>query len=265
MNCELLQRQLLSSDSPGEPSAELQRHLAECPSCRAWQQQLVEMEQQLPLLLTPPSQRKEEVVRHFLDAVEPAASNGTVLPYAPILPFTPPPPRERGLRKASIAIAMAAGLALFALGWWAWQHIPEPPKTQDPLTQFRAKRDHLLTQAPTRRDKVEVLARLAEKHSQEALNLAQQGDTDKLTPTVQFYIELVRDNLPSHATALSASDRAAMLPGVADRLQETYSSIDRFLASSGNLTTKTRNELLQMRDEARNSQLQVQSIIPSEL
>ena len=120
MNCELVQRQLLASDAPGEPSVETRRHLAECPACRAWQQQLAQMEQQLPLLATPPSQRKDEVVRSILDAVEALPANGTALPYAPILPFTKPPPRERALRKASLAIAMAAGLAVFALGWWAW-------------------------------------------------------------------------------------------------------------------------------------------------
>jgi cyclophilin family peptidyl-prolyl cis-trans isomerase len=252
MNCELAQRQLLASDSPGEPSAETRRHLAECPSCRIWQQQLAEMEQQLPLLLTPPSQRKDEVVRQFLDAVEPATTNGTMLPYAPILPFTTPPPRERGLRKASLAIAMAAGLALFALGWWAWQHPPEPPTKPDPLAAYRAERDHLLGRAPTPQAKVEVLAKLADQHHQEALTLAQQDDAEKLSNTAQFYIELVRENLPDYAKDLPPAQRAEVLSAVAQQLQDTESSIQKVLVGPVKLTNRARNKLEQMAAAALN-------------
>jgi len=75
-------------------------------------------EQQLPLLIVPPSQRKNEVVRLILDAREPAAQNGKASAYVSRHRFNMPP-RERGLRKASLAIAMAAALLVFAVGWWA--------------------------------------------------------------------------------------------------------------------------------------------------
>ena len=97
------------------------------------------------------------------------------------------------------------------------------------------------------------------------MTYAQQDDANKLGYTAQFYIELVRDNLPSYAKDLPPAQRAGVLPGVAMQLQGSESSITRFLGSSVNLTENTRHDLEQMAEEARKSQLQVQAILRGEV
>jgi hypothetical protein len=266
MNCELVQRRLLSSNAPDRPSAELRQHLDECPSCRAWHEQLTQVERQLPLLPIPPSSRKANVVRHLLGATEPVSTNGSTGTFTSILPFTQPSPRERGLRKASLAIAMAAGLAVFALGWWAWQKQPPPaPPPLSPLVGLRDDLDQRLRQARTKPEKLDVVAKLADHHHREALTLAQRGDADQLAYTAQFYTELVRNHLPRYAKEMTPAERQEVLPGIADQLEKTNSSIYTFLGSSPTLSAKTRDNLKQMADEARDSQLQVQAILRGEV
>ncbi len=263
MNCELVQRRLLSSDAPDQPATEIRRHLDECPSCRAWHEQLVQVERQLPLLPAPPSSRKAEVVRHFLDAAEPVSTNGSVPTFAPILSFAKPSPRERGLRKASLAIAMAAGLAVFALGWWAWQQ--QPPVTTPPpnhrLAELRKDLDEQLKQARTKPEKLDVVAKLAEQHRREALNQAQRGDANELAYTAQFYTELVHDHLPHYAKEMTPAERRQALPTIAVQLQNTNSDLVRFMGNAPKLSTAARRNLQQMADEALNGQLQVEKIL----
>ena len=259
MNCEQIQRRLLASDSPGQPSAETRRHLAECPTCRVWHSRLAELEKQLPLLPIPPSERKAEVLRQILD-VPVKASKGNAPAYTPVLPFAEPV-RERGLRKVAMAMAMAAGLAIFALGLWAWQHPVDPPKP-DMLSSYREERDRRLAQAPTRQAKVEVLATLAEEHHRAALGMAQQGEADKLANTSKFYIELVRDDLLVQAGKLvneaPPGQRQEVLDVVAQQLERTESAILRELGNPAvKFTSSVRGDLQQMATAARTSRDQL--------
>jgi cyclophilin family peptidyl-prolyl cis-trans isomerase len=255
MNCELIQRRLLASDSPAQPSAETRRHLAECPACSAWHSRLVELEKQLPLLPVPPSERKAEVVRQILDAPE-KASKRRAPAYAPRLSFAELP-RERGLRKVAVAMAMAASLAIFALGLWVWQHPVDTPKP-DMLKAYREERDRRLTQAPTRQAKIEVLATLAEEHHRAALEMAQQGEVDKLANASKFYVELVRDNLLDQARELvretPPGQRPEVLDVIAQQLERTESSILRELGNPAvKFTNSARSDLQQMARAARTS------------
>src|SRR5262245_11069076 len=99
MNCDLLRSRLLASPHPERPPADLRAHLTACASCRQWQRRLVRLERQIPRLPVPPSRTKDEVVRRILTA-----------------PRRTPATLERGLQKLSLATALAAALALFAVG-----------------------------------------------------------------------------------------------------------------------------------------------------
>jgi hypothetical protein len=230
MNCELVQRHLLTSEKPEQPSPEVRRHLAECPSCRVWLRQLTQLEQQLPLLATPPSQRKAEVVRLILHAPEPVALNGTGPDYLRRWPFVTPA-RDRGLLKASVAIAMAAALMVFALGAWLWQHQLTTLPGADPLASHRAERDRRLREAPTTRAKVETLAELMDDVHQQAL--AARNDADQLAQLAKFYVELVRVDLPAQAKGLTADLRGDVLDGIVQRLTEMESELARMASDSG--------------------------------
>jgi hypothetical protein len=174
------------------------------------------------------------------------------------LPFSTPP-RERGLRKVSLAIAIAAGLAVFALGLWALRQPPQKPL--DPVTVMRIERDRLLDQAPTPRTKVEALAKLVDRHSQDALNSARQDDAEKVQHLSHFYIELVRDDLPRYANELPPGQRGNVLIDVSKQLERTESALATCLASPAKLTNRTRANLEQMRLETRKSQQRLQEIL----
>src|SRR5262249_50329532 len=75
------------------------------------------------LLPVPPSTAKAELLQRILgtmpgDAVRPAIAE----PPNPWRSSVAPGPKEIGLRKLSVAFALAASLLIFALVWWAWPH-----------------------------------------------------------------------------------------------------------------------------------------------
>ena len=119
MNCDAARRLLLAEEHPERPSEDdVRRHLAACSSCRAWGRRLTLVERQVARLPVPPSSARPAFVRRFLE------TGGPVVRRVP-LPWTTPP-KERGLQKLSLAVAIAAVLAVFTLGWWTWPRVPAP-------------------------------------------------------------------------------------------------------------------------------------------
>jgi hypothetical protein len=229
MNCELVQRRLLAAEGPAQPAAEVRRHLAECPSCRAWHRRLVETEQQLPLLPVPPSERKDEVVQLILNSPQPADNVHTRNGYIP-MPRFGPTARERGLRKAAVAIALAAALAVFALGWSIWpRSSPVTPKI-DPLDTFYRDRDEKLASAHTPQARVEVVTTLVDNYRGKALLLAQKDDATELANVAKFYTVLVTEDLPNYAKTLPHDERKKFLEAVAEQLIHMDSDLDRTAA-----------------------------------
>jgi hypothetical protein len=235
MSCEVTQRRLLGSECPEQPTTEVKQHLARCPVCRALQRRLVQLERQIPSLEVPPSTAKARTIRRLLES--------------PPAPSPPPPPsrvvarvglpgeqnrqtpKERGLQKMAVAFALAAGLAAFALGYWAW---PQPgPGQPDPLAARKMERDRRLAEARTPRERVEVLAGLAEQLHKEALAHAAASavDAEKLALVARFYSEVVRDDLLAHARKVPIVERAALLGAVAVGLSGAESELQRALAA----------------------------------
>jgi hypothetical protein len=212
MNCATIQRSLLSCERPDQPPVELRRHLAECDACRALQRRLVQLEEQLPLLPVPPSSGREAFLQRIRagDAVaDPAAGPTIWLQGKPL--------KERGLQKLALALAMAAALAVFALGWWAWPHQGTVSRNVavDGVKARQQHRDQLLAAARTPRERVEILADLAGRLNQEAGQLAQAAKGEQLKVVAQFYREVVRKDLLEHARQLSQEERPAVLNQVA--------------------------------------------------
>ena len=102
----------------------MRRHLAACPACRVWGRRLALAEQQIPLLPVPASSAKDAFVRRF------RRTGGPVVRRVP-LPW-PTPAKERGLRKLSLAVAIAAVLAVFTLGLWSWPRVPGSARHPEP-------------------------------------------------------------------------------------------------------------------------------------
>ncbi len=226
MNCTVIQRRLLSAEQPDQPAAEIKGHLAQCPACRAWQRRLLQVERQIPLLPVPPSTAKAELLQRLLgpapaDATRPALAE---LP-SPWRSSLAPGPKERGLRKLSIAFALAASLLIFALAWWSWPHDKTVPSAvaaqraadQDKLDQRLQK--VLLMEKP--RERILQLAGLAEELHDEASQMVE--DADRLDQWARFYARVVDKELLEQARRLPPAERPAVLENVALRLGATES------------------------------------------
>src|SRR4029077_3621703 len=131
----------------------------------------------------PPSTRRPGFVAQFVQQTPvdlPVAARQTSpdLPVAgqailPLVKVTRPatPPKERGLRKLAIAIALAASLAIFAVGMWA-MHTKGPEKPNE-VAILRKNLDTRITYAETSRDKAEIVVEFADKVQTEVRTLSQ--------------------------------------------------------------------------------------------
>ncbi len=223
MNCDTVRRQLFGSESPDQPSPAVQGHLAHCPLCRTAQRRLLQAERQILLLPVPPAERCEVFLQRVLQAPLPerAALPAPVKVRWPFGAGQPggPTVREGGRRKLALAFALAAGLAAFALAWWALPHGSQPQR-QDLLAQLEERRAERLRDATTPRQRADVLAKLAD----EVFVEAQTADAPRLAHLATFYSELVRRDLPACARALPAAERAAFVGPVVERLGSNESA-----------------------------------------
>jgi hypothetical protein len=243
VNCTVIQRRLLSAEQPDQPAAEIKSHLAQCPACRAWQRRLVQIERQIPLLPVPPSTAKAELLQRILgpvpgDAVRPAIAE----PPNPWRSSLAPGPKERGLRKLSVAFALAASLLIFALAWWAWPHSNNPVPSravarrltdQDRLKQRLDK--ILLVEKP--QERILQLAGLAEELHEEAAKMV--DNAEKLDQWAQFYDRVVSKDLMEQAQQLPPVERPAVLGEVASRLERTESKASKMVIKLNNTLPKS--------------------------
>ena len=184
------------------------------------------MEQQIPALPVPPSSARDAFVRRF------RTTNGPVVRHV-ALPW-PTPPKERGLQKLSVAVAIAAVLAVFTLAWWSWPHGPPVPSRQEQeptwVAQIRQERDRIAALLNPR-ERVERLDVLATDLQDKARTLTRSGDAESLIRLAAIYDDVVSVDLPADAGAVPAEERVAVLTGVADRLVRANSEFLR-LASA---------------------------------
>ncbi len=227
MNCDAAQRRLLSADRPDRPAEDVRRHLDGCPACRLLGGRLIQMERQIMLLPVPPSSAKEALLRRFRRSVSPVVLH-TSIPW-------PTPVKERGLRKLSVAVAIAAVLAVFAIGLWSWPHHFEPPAPTYPasLVQAHYRFDHIKS-LPTPRERVEGFSTLATDLQNQARTMTLAGNVEDLASLTALYNDLVGDDLLADARALSPAERGVVLKDVADNLERAESKFSRLAAERTN-------------------------------
>jgi len=230
VNCTIVQRRLLSAEQPDQPAADIKSHMGQCPSCRAWQRRLVQMERQVPLLPIPPSTTKDLFLQRLTgtcqgDTGRPAIADPATLWRSQLMPG----PKERALRKVSLAFALAASLLVFALAWWSWphDHIPAPDFAQQDQARLEESL-HTSLYANTPKERVLLLVQLAEEVHGEARKLA--DNSDRLEQRALFYSRVVGEHLIEQARQVPAKDRAVVLQRVADSLREAESTASRWEA-----------------------------------
>jgi hypothetical protein len=234
MSCEVTRRQLLSLERPDRPPAALQPHLADCPSCRDWLRNLAEVEALIPQLPVPPSDSaKARLIKKIREAPLVPKSLRVV---APELPFTPP--KERGLRKTAVAVALAAAVVLLAIGLSLWPRHPAAPEVVDKRTPIdtvkwmRELRAQRVAKAQTPRDKVQVLAEFADVLLRDARDPDALPTLERLEQVAKVYEETVQDELLKQAQAVEPDARRTLLPRLATELGRTESEFQRLAAAA---------------------------------
>jgi hypothetical protein len=261
MNCTETQNALFNLERPDRPDAAMRLHLAGCDACRALHTRLVEAERALPQLIVPPSTRRDDFVhrvRYGEVVIPPAAASPWVLPMRPSS-------KERGLRKLAVAIALAAGLLVFVGSWWALKPGQDAVShvQPDPLAVRQQERDRRLVAAHSPRERVEILADMAQKLNLEARQLIRAADTEKLQVVARFFREVVRDDLVRHARALSADELKTVVDSVSRQLiiaeSEAQREVQRLEAI--NAPAATMDSLRDMALAARESHDQLRTMV----
>jgi hypothetical protein len=208
MNCEALQRRLLKAERPTRLPAQVQAHLAECPACREWQRQLVQLEEYVGRLPVPASTAKAELVRLLSARPAATAGSGAARSWSWRLPA--------GLAAAVLLLAIGSGL-LYLL-----RPAPPPPNkprvANRPLLDNLLERDLRLATAAAQRERVEALADLADDLQGETRELALEPEATDLETLSELYGRVVREGIIIRAQALPVAQRREVLGPIADRL-----------------------------------------------
>lgn len=220
MICDNVQRRLLEAERPQSPPADLRDHLSGCAACRAWHEQFVALEAEVPFLPVPPPLRRTSFLRSLRDR-HPLATRL----YRPTLDSQ----RERGQRKLALAVALAASLLVVALGAWLWTPaVPDHKIVAAQRTALEQRLDSEPTwaEARTARERVNVLAVLARDVEDRAL--LRSASRDEVRKQVQLYSELIERLTDQEAQRLEeelplAADRKLVLQPIVVRLEEVES------------------------------------------
>jgi hypothetical protein len=184
------------------------------------------MERQIPLLPVPPSTARDELIARVL-GLPPA---GAVRPTLPLSALAQGP-KERGLRKLSVALALAASLLVFALVWWSWPRDSVAPPNRAPVARGERDQNKLDERlsgalvAGTPKERLLKLADLADEVHDEASRMT--NNAERLDQWARFYSRVVSEHLLAQARQLPPEDRPVVLTDIANRLRDTESKASR--------------------------------------
>jgi hypothetical protein len=128
-------------------------------------------------------------------------------------------------------LGLAAALLLAVLSWLGLQRwlATEPPSSKpvaDALLASLVQRDLRLARAGTARERMEILAAVAEDLHGETHALAHAGSQEELTALANLYEEVVRQGILKQAAALPDADRRRDLAAISLRMAQTASRVE---------------------------------------
>jgi hypothetical protein len=275
MNCELVQRRLLNLEDASHVPPDVRAHLASCGSCRDWRSHLVQLERHVPLLPVPVSRGKKRLLRRLLHSAEnerreTAPALSTLASVLPALPASPDPaPARTSVTVPALASGLAAALVLAVVGWWLWSGRVDAPATStpnekpavDPLLASLLQRDLRLAQANTPRERIEILADVADDLRGETRTLAQASALRELTALATLYHRVVNDGIVQQAKVLPPSQRRAVLNHIADRLARTATMIEQLAQRT---ETEYARPLRTIAETARKGNRQLSALLPED-
>jgi hypothetical protein len=131
---------------------------------------------------------------------------------------------------------LAAALVLGLIGW-AW-HFGVSPSSKlssvvaqpnPPLLATLLQRDLRLARAGSARERVEVLASLADDLHHETRTAAAAAGGEEVGTLARLYEQIITEGILKQARALPASDRSVVLDPIAARLAESAADVEQLL------------------------------------
>jgi hypothetical protein len=202
MTCASIRRRLLGVERPDQPPPELREHLAGCAECREWQQRLIETERGIGRLEVPPSEGKAAFVLQFLAGDRVSRE----VPLAQRL-------KEGGRLKVALSVGLAAGLAICALGMWAWTNrtpdrADKPALARKTMPDREGQLQRKRAKARTDGERAQRMVELAEEVLGEArMNSA---DAERMDEVARFFVAVVRVHLMDDARKIPKAERAEL-------------------------------------------------------
>ena len=236
MKCAKIQNRLLAAERPDQVGADVQRHLAECVACRATHERLVEIERAIPQLAVPSSTRRSAFVAQFIQHTPVELPVAETVP-TPVVRLMRPMPsvKERGLRKLAFAFALAASLAVVAVGLWVVN--PGKPTKTDYAATHKIHLESRLRSAVEPRDRAITVLGVADEVRDEVRTLAQapkDADGEKMAELAKYYRQLVGEELKRYVHDLPAdANRKVVLSNLEQHLQQTESEFTLLAATKG--------------------------------
>jgi hypothetical protein len=217
MNCSTLRRNLLAADLPAQPSPPEEGHLAACPACSVWHSRLVRLERRLPALLVPACPVPPDLLAQILTP--------SIRFPGGVRPAGHPRNLQGGRQKLALAFSLAASLAIFAVGWWAWPRL-EPHRPVAALADtYQKQRDAKIARASTPAERAGALADLADDWLAEARQ--KPHDSARLAVLAGHFEFLVREDLIKYVRQVSPGERRILALNLARRLGGVESEASR--------------------------------------
>ena len=217
MNCSTFRRSLLATDQPSAPAPSEGSHLVACPSCSAWHRRLVRLEARLATLPVPAC------------PVPPSLLAQIRTPALRIAVGTRPSGHRRdlqgGRQKLALAFSLAASLAVFALGWWAWPHLETTRPVASAADTYEALKRQKLEHATTPVERSEALVGLADDFLAEARR--KPNDPARLAILAGYFDRLVHEDLMPQLRQVSPGERRLLASSLSRRLVSVESEASR--------------------------------------
>jgi hypothetical protein len=221
MKCRVVRRHLLHAENPAAPPAQVRTHLAVCASCREWHRRLVQIERHVPLVPIPATPIPPETVFALVQKAaerQPEAAGKSAPPLVTAV---------RRLRSRVVLSGIAAALLLGMIGWWALRGPQAPvknptlhrPPEVDRLVQKLLDKDMDLARAKDPRQRVRLLAGLADELVNETYALARVAEVDDLQELAALYQRVVRDGILERAQGLKGAEERRELRPIAEGLE----------------------------------------------
>lgn len=210
MNCSTLRRNRLAADSPATLPPLEARHLVACPACSAWHGWLVRLEQRLPALPVPSCPVPADLIAQI------HTSRPRLVGH--------PRNLQGGRQKLALAFSLAASLAVFAVGWWAWSQFP-PERPVAVADSYQKQLHDRIVNAKTPAARAGALADLADEWLAEARQ--KPDDPARLAVLAGHFDRMVHEDLIRQVRQVAPGERGRLASDLARRLGQVESEASR--------------------------------------